>query len=49
LERLDAAPWAERVRAELRASGQTARRRDPSIREQLTPRSSGSSFSPAAG
>ena len=30
-------PWAERARAELRASGQTARRRDPSTLTQLTP------------
>jgi len=35
--RLGAAPWAERARAELRASGQTARTRDPSTRQQLTP------------
>jgi DNA-binding CsgD family transcriptional regulator len=36
-ERLGAAPWAERARLELRASGQTARRRDPSTLWQLTP------------
>jgi ATP/maltotriose-dependent transcriptional regulator MalT len=36
-ERLDAAPWAERARAELRASGETARKRDPSTLQQLTP------------
>jgi DNA-binding CsgD family transcriptional regulator len=36
-ERLGAMPWAERARNELRASGQTARRRDPSTRQQLTP------------
>ena len=36
-ERLGAAPWAERARAELRASGETARKRDPSSRAQLTP------------
>jgi len=36
-ERLDASPWAERARGELRASGETARRRDASTREQLTP------------
>jgi DNA-binding CsgD family transcriptional regulator/tetratricopeptide (TPR) repeat protein len=37
-ERLGATPWAERTRTELRASGQTARRRrDPDTREQLTP------------
>jgi DNA-binding CsgD family transcriptional regulator len=37
-EQLGAAPWAERARAELRVSGETARRRDPSTRDQLTPR-----------
>jgi DNA-binding CsgD family transcriptional regulator len=36
-ERLGAAPWAERARQELRASGQTTRRRDPSTFWQLTP------------
>jgi DNA-binding CsgD family transcriptional regulator len=36
-ERLGAAPWVERARSELRASGQTARRRDPSTLWQLTP------------
>ena len=36
-ERLAATPWAERARAELRASGETARRREPSATEQLTP------------
>ncbi len=36
-ERLGATPWAERARAELRASGETARRRDPSTMGQLTP------------
>ena len=36
-EHLGAVPWAERARAELRASGETARRRDPSSRDQLTP------------
>ena len=30
-------PWAARARAELRASGETARKRDPSTRDQLTP------------
>jgi ATP/maltotriose-dependent transcriptional regulator MalT len=30
-------PWEERARSELRASGETARRRDPSTRDQLTP------------
>jgi DNA-binding CsgD family transcriptional regulator len=37
-ESLGAAPWADRARAELRASGETARRRDPTSRERLTPR-----------
>jgi DNA-binding CsgD family transcriptional regulator len=37
LQRLGATPWAERARDELRASGETARKRDPSTREQLTP------------
>jgi DNA-binding CsgD family transcriptional regulator len=32
-----ATPWAERARTELRASGQTLRRRQPAAREQLTP------------
>jgi DNA-binding CsgD family transcriptional regulator len=36
-ENLGAAPWAERARLELRASGQAARRRDPSTLFQLTP------------
>jgi DNA-binding CsgD family transcriptional regulator len=36
-ERLRAAPWTERARAELRASGETARKRDPSTVDQLTP------------
>jgi DNA-binding NarL/FixJ family response regulator len=36
-ERLGAAPWAERARAELRASGETARKRDPSTADSLTP------------
>jgi DNA-binding NarL/FixJ family response regulator len=36
-ERLGATTWAERAGAELRASGETARRRDPSTRQQLTP------------
>jgi DNA-binding NarL/FixJ family response regulator len=30
-------PWAERARAELRATSGTARRRDPSAASQLTP------------
>jgi len=36
-ERLRAAPWAERAAGELRATGETARKRDPSTAEQLTP------------
>jgi DNA-binding CsgD family transcriptional regulator len=36
-ERFRAEPWAERARAELRASGETARKRDPSTIDQLTP------------
>ena len=36
-ERLRALPWAERARRELRATGATARRRDPSTLDQLTP------------
>jgi ATP/maltotriose-dependent transcriptional regulator MalT len=35
-ERLGAAPWAQRARSELRASGETARKRDPSTVAQLT-------------
>jgi DNA-binding NarL/FixJ family response regulator len=35
-EQLGATLWAERARVELRASGQTARKRDPSTRGQLT-------------
>jgi DNA-binding CsgD family transcriptional regulator len=35
--RLGAVPWAERAEAELRATGETARKRDPSAVEQLTP------------
>src|SRR4051794_15381305 len=35
-ERVGAAPWAERAHRELRASGQTARKRDPSTVDQLT-------------
>jgi DNA-binding CsgD family transcriptional regulator len=33
---LGAAPWAERARTELRATGEAARRRDPSTLDQLT-------------
>jgi DNA-binding CsgD family transcriptional regulator len=36
-EQLGASGWAERARTELRASGETARRRDPSTLDQLTP------------
>lgn len=36
-ERVRAEPWAERARSELRASGETARKRDPSTLGQLTP------------
>ena len=36
-ERLGAEPWAERARTELRASGETARKRDPSTIDHLTP------------
>jgi DNA-binding CsgD family transcriptional regulator len=35
-ESLGAVAWAERARIELRASGQTARRREPSTRDDLT-------------
>ena len=35
--RLSACPWEERAHRELRASGETARRRDPAARDQLTP------------
>ena len=34
---LGAAPWSERARQELRASGETSRRRIPATRDQLTP------------
>jgi DNA-binding CsgD family transcriptional regulator len=36
-ERLGAAPWAERARRELRATGETARKRDISPLAELTP------------
>ena len=36
-QRLGAAPWAERAGAELRATGERARRRNPSALSQLTP------------
>jgi DNA-binding CsgD family transcriptional regulator len=35
-ESLGAGPWAERARSELRASGETARRRDATASDQLT-------------
>ncbi len=36
-ERLDAEPWAENARAELAATGERLRRRDPSTIDELTP------------
>jgi DNA-binding CsgD family transcriptional regulator len=36
-EQIGAEPWAERARSELRASGETARKRDPSTVDLLTP------------
>ncbi len=36
-KQLDAEPWSERARRELRASGETARRREPSTLDELTP------------
>jgi DNA-binding CsgD family transcriptional regulator len=36
-ERLGAMPWADQAAAELAATGETARRRDPSTVDQLTP------------
>jgi DNA-binding CsgD family transcriptional regulator len=36
-DRLGARPWADRARAELAATGETRRRRDPSTIEELTP------------
>ena len=36
-ERLGLSAWAERARRELRAAGQTARKRNPSTLQQLTP------------
>ncbi|MCV2488379.1 helix-turn-helix transcriptional regulator [Geodermatophilus sp. YIM 151500] len=36
-ERLGARPWEARARAELRATGETARKRAPSTADQLTP------------
>jgi DNA-binding CsgD family transcriptional regulator len=37
-DELGAAPWAQRARVELQATGETARRRDASTLDQLTPR-----------
>ena len=34
---LDARPWADRARAELTATGETVRRRDPTTIDELTP------------
>ncbi|MGW3345811.1 helix-turn-helix transcriptional regulator [Nonomuraea rubra] len=39
-ERLDAAPWAALARVELQATGETARKRDPSTSADLTPQES---------
>ena len=36
-QQLATTPWEARARSELRASGETARKRDPSTRDQLTP------------
>ena len=36
-QQLGVAPWEERARSELRASGETARKRDPASRDRLTP------------
>jgi DNA-binding CsgD family transcriptional regulator/tetratricopeptide (TPR) repeat protein len=36
-EQVQAVPWIERTRAELRASGETIRRPDPVTRDELTP------------
>ena len=36
-QQLGTAPWAQRAEAELRATGETARRRDPSTLDDLTP------------
>ncbi len=36
-ERLDARPWAARARAELTATGESLRRRDPTMVDELTP------------
>jgi DNA-binding CsgD family transcriptional regulator len=36
-DRLGAAPWADAARTELGATGATARRRDPTTLDELTP------------
>jgi DNA-binding CsgD family transcriptional regulator len=36
-DELAAEPWTERARAELRATGETMRRREPEERDELTP------------
>ena len=36
-QRMGVLPWEARAQAELRASGETARKRDPTTRDQLTP------------
>jgi DNA-binding CsgD family transcriptional regulator len=36
-EHLEASPWAERARVELRATGEHVHRRDPTVAERLTP------------
>ena len=46
---LGAEPWAERARVELAATGETARKRDPSTLDQLTPRELQIAFDLAAG
>jgi DNA-binding CsgD family transcriptional regulator len=46
---LGAEPWAERARLELAATGETARKRDPSTLDQLTPRELQIAFDLASG
>jgi DNA-binding NarL/FixJ family response regulator len=36
-EKLGATPWTDQANSELRATGETARKRDPSTVDQLTP------------
>jgi DNA-binding CsgD family transcriptional regulator len=48
-ERLGARPWAERARAELRASGERLRSRRPAAHEQLTPQELQVSLAAAEG